>query len=95
MVGKIISIFDISIEVVLSSNEVKVGDILELEGNSKYRFEVVEINNISATCVSLGSTHGLRKGSDIKKIASSLQIEYSDKILGRLFNSYGDVIDKK
>ena len=30
MVGKIISIFDISIEVVLSSNEVKVGDILEL-----------------------------------------------------------------
>ena len=30
MVGKIISIFDISIEVVLSSDNVKVGDILEI-----------------------------------------------------------------
>ena len=96
VVGKVISIFDISIEVILSNTDVSIGDILEVEdGKKEYRFEVVEINNISATCVSLGSTHGLRKGSDIKKIASSLQIEYSDKILGRLFNSYGDVIDKK
>ena len=65
MVGKIISIFDISIEVVLSSNEVKVGDILELEGNSKYRFEVVEISNTSATCISLDSTRGLKKGANV------------------------------
>ena len=89
VVGKVISIFDISIEVILSNTDVSIGDILEVEdGKKEYRFEVVEINNISATCVSLGSTHGLRKGSDIKKIASSLQIEYSDKILGRLFTIF-------
>ena len=35
-VGKIISIFDISIEVVLDSNDIKVGDIIEA-------YEIVEI----------------------------------------------------
>ena len=96
VVGKVISIFDISIEVILSDSNVSIGDILEVEQNDvKYQFEVVEINNISATCVSLDSTRGLKKGSDIKKVSSSLEIEFSDKILGRLFNSYGDAIDKK
>ena len=32
-VGKIISIFDISIEVILDSNEVKIGDILQVKDN--------------------------------------------------------------
>lgn len=95
MVGKIISIFDISIEVVLSSNEVKIGDILELEGNSKYRFEVVEISNTSATCISLDSTRGLKKGANVVVASHGINVEYSDKILGRIFNSYGIPIDKK
>ena len=93
-VGKIISIFDISIEVVLSSNEIKVGDILEVEGDSKYRFEVVEISNTSATCISLESTRGLKKGTSVSKVSSGINVEYSDKILGRIFNSYGNPIDK-
>jgi len=96
VVGKVISIFDISIEVILSDSNVSIGDILEVEQNGeKYQFEVVEINNISATCVSLYSTCGLKKGSEIKKVSSSLETEYSDKILGRLFNSYGETIDKE
>ena len=31
--GKIISIFDISIEIVLSNKDIKVGDILEVKDN--------------------------------------------------------------
>ena len=58
-IGKIITINDISVEIILSSNDIKIGDILEVEGNNKYVFEVVEINNISATCISLYSTRGL------------------------------------
>lgn len=96
VVGKVISIFDISIEVILSDPNVSIGDILEVESkDEKYQFEVVEINNISATCVSLYTTRGLKKGSDIKKVSSSLETEYSDKMLGRLFNSYGETIDKE
>ena len=62
-IGKIITINDISIEIILSNTSIKIGDILEIEGNSKYIFEVVEINNISATCLSLYSTRGLEKGA--------------------------------
>ena len=94
-VGKIISIFDISVEVVLNSNDVKIGDILEVEGNSNYRFEVVEISNTTAMCISLGTTRGLRKGSSVFVSSNGINIEYSDKILGRVFNSYGAPIDKQ
>lgn len=92
-IGKIITINDISVEIILSSNDIKIGDILEVEGNNKYVFEVVEINNISATCISLYSTRGLQKGSIVIKKNDGLEVEYSDKILGRVFDSYGDVID--
>lgn len=62
-VGKIIKISDISIEIILSSTNIKIGDILKVEGDTeeKYLFEVVEVNNISATCVSLYSTRGLQR----------------------------------
>lgn len=92
-IGKIITINDISIEIILSSNDIKIGDIIAVQDNPKYLFEVIEINNISATCVSLYSTRGLQKGSIVVKKAGELEVEYSDKILGRVFNSYGDVID--
>ena len=92
-IGKIITINDISVEIILSSNDIKIGDILEVEDNNKYVFEVVEINNISATCISLYSTRGLQKGSIVTKKSDGIEVEYSDKILGRVFDSYGDVID--
>ena len=95
VVGKIISIFDISVEVILSDSSIKIGDILVLQNDNKYSFEVVNINNISATCISLGTTRGLKKGANVVKKADGIEIEYSDKILGRVFNSYGDAIDNK
>lgn len=93
VVGKIISIFDISIEVILNSNTVKIGDILTTQDDRKYTFEVVTINNVSATCISLDSTRGLQKGASVIKLSDGLEFEYSDKILGRIFNSYGVPID--
>ena len=95
VVGKIITIFDISVEVILSDNSVKIGDILVLTDDDSYSFEVVSINNISATCISLGTTRGLKKGSEVKKQSEGIMIEYSDNILGRVFNSYGILIDNK
>jgi len=94
VVGKIISIFDISIEVILNSDTVKIGDILATE-DKKYTFEVVTINNVSATGISLDSTRGLQKGASVIKVSDGLDFEYSDKILGRIFNSYGVPIDNK
>jgi len=93
VVGKIISIFDISIEVILSSDTVKIGDILTTQDDKSYSFEVVTINNVSATCISLDSTRGLQKGVPVIKVSEGLEFEYSDKILGRIFNSYGVPVD--
>ena len=95
VVGKIISIFDISVEVVLSSDDVKIGDILEVENDNNYRFEVVEISNTSALCISLESTRGLKKGASVIVVSHGISVEYSDKVLGRVFNSYGNPIDRQ
>ena len=93
VVGKIISIFDISIEVILNSDTVKIGDILTTQEGKDYSFEVVTINNVSATCISLGSTRGLQKGASVIKKSEGIEFEYSDKILGRVFDAYGNPID--
>lgn len=95
VVGKIIAIIDISVEVILSDDSIKIGDILVVDNNQDYQFEVVSINNISATCISLHSTRGLKKGTEVVKASEGVLFEYSDQILGRVFDSYGKVIDDK
>ena len=94
-VGKIISIFEISIEVVVNDNSLKIGDILEVKGNSKYRFEVIEVTNTTALCISLNSTRGLKKGSIVIKVDDGLTMEYSDALMGRMFDAYGEILDEK
>lgn len=94
-VGKIISIFEISAQVVVSDNTIKIGDVLEAVDNSKYRFEVIEITNTTALCISLNSTRGLKKGTIVKKVDDGLKMEYSDALMGRIFDAYGEVLDNK
>ena len=94
--GKIISIFEISIELVIEENaDLKTGDILEVIDEPKYQFEVIEISNTTALCISLNSTHGLKKGSYVRKISEGIQMEYSKAIMGRIFDAYGQVLDDK
>ena len=94
-VGKIISIFEISVEVVVSDNTIKIGDVLEAKDNSKYRFEVIEITNTTALCISLNSTRRLKKGTIVKKVDDGLKMEYSDAMMGRVFDAYGELLDNK
>ena len=95
IVGKIISIFDVKVEVVLSNSDIKIGNILALVDDEEKKFEVVEISNTSATCISLSNNRGLRKGAEVKLVANDITVEYSDKIFGRMYNSFGDAIDGK
>ena len=46
-------------------------------------------------CISLGSNYGLKKGSSLKLYSKHIEIEYSDKINGRMFDSFGGLIDGK
>lgn len=93
-VGRIIGISDLNVRVVLLENEVKIGDILECKvGKKLHRFEVVEIDSNVATTIPFESVIGLKKGMELDLSKDGLAIEYSDKILGKVFNAYGDLID--
>lgn len=93
--GKIIGVSDLKIKVLLSKNNTKIKDILyyEDEQKIKHRFEVVEIETNIAIAIPFESVHGVKKGIDLYIEDGGLQIEYSNEILGKMFNSYGDIIN--
>ncbi len=95
-IGKIIEISELNVKVLLYTQEVEIRDILrcEFEGQT-YRFEVVEIDSNIAISVPFKSVNGLKKGLDVDLEEGGLQIEYSDKILGKIYDSYGNIINRE
>lgn len=93
-IGKIIGISELNVKVLILENNIKIGDILacNIDG-SLHRFEVVEIDSKFAKTIPFETVRGLKKGIELEKIEGGLSIEYSDEILGRVFNAYGDLID--
>lgn len=94
-VGKIIGVSDLNVKILLSDNNLKIRDVVffEDEQKVKHRFEIVEMETNFAVAVPFTSVQGVRKGIDLELEPGGLQIEYSDKILGKMFNSYGTLID--
>ncbi len=97
MVGKIISISDINVKIFFDiMSDIKLNDILiASNGEKSYKFEVVELSGNIVTAIPLSSVIGLKRGLNVIRNSDGLKIEYSDKILGRVFNSYGEVIDSE
>lgn len=95
MIGKIVAISDINVSIFADySQEVKIGDILYTEVQDKiYRFEIVEVKNNTITTIPFSSVIGLKRGLPVYPLKKGLSIEYSKEILGRVFNSYGELID--
>ena len=95
MVGTIVAVSDLSVKVLLEdANSVSIGDVLIADYNNyKYKFEVVEIDGDVAKTISFENVMYLRKGIPLYKSEENLSIEYSDNILGRVFDSYGNLID--
>ena len=95
-VARIISISDINVKVLLLEENIHIRDVLFFEKEGKrHRFEVVEIHQDTAYTVPFESVHGIKKGILLEKEEEGLAIQYSDEILGKMFNSYGDLIDSK
>lgn len=95
MIGKIISINDNIIEVVLSDNNVSIGNILCLESNENVLFKVVEISNTSLKCIPYKKPIDIKKGSTVKKYSDTLEVEYSKKVFGRIMDSVLMPIDEE
>ena len=95
-VARIISISDINVKVLLLEENIHIRDVLFFEKEGKrHRFEAVEIHQDTAYTVPFESVHGIKKGILLEKEEEGLAIQYSDEILGKMFNSYGDLIDSK
>ena len=95
MVGKIISISDINVKIFFDiMSDLKIHDILVTSTETKtYKFEIVELSGNVVTAIPLSGVIGLRRGLNVILNSDGLKIEYTDSILGRVFNSYGEIID--
>ncbi|MBQ3510987.1 MAG: F0F1 ATP synthase subunit beta [Bacilli bacterium] len=96
-IGRIISISELNVKIFLDDDvKVSIKEILETTCNGNvYRFEVVSIDENIVTTIPFDSVIGLKRGLNVVKHSDNLDIEYSDKAIGRVFNSYGEAIDGK
>ncbi|MCD8333290.1 MAG: hypothetical protein LUB60_04075, partial [Clostridiales bacterium] len=93
-VGRTISVSDLNVSVLLTGKRVKNREILIIyKGETEYRLEVFEVEGSTAFCIPLTNVSGLTRGLDVYTTGQALTIEYSDKILGRVYDSYGRPID--
>ena len=71
-----------------------IGDILTANyHDTTFKFEVVEVTGNIAKTIPFENVMYLKKGVQIYPSKEKLSIEYSDQILGKVFNSYGELID--
>lgn len=91
-IGKIIAVSNLKVEILLESNDIRIKDIVkEVDGNR--RFEIAELMGGKAFAIPFDHVKGIKRGTDVKLVEGGLQMQYSDEILGKVFNSYGKTID--
>lgn len=96
-IGKIISISELNISILIGDEmKVKYHDVLCAKIERRVvDFEVLEINDNIVSAIPFGTVRGLKKGLDVYLKEGGLQIQYSDEILGKVFNAYGELIDNE
>ena len=96
MIGNIIEISSLHVKVFLTSNDVKVRDVLKTYHDDKvYRFEVQDINGTIASAISFQKNDGLKRGLEVELEPNGIQAEYSEEALGKLFDSFGNIMDNQ
>ncbi|MBQ7925279.1 MAG: F0F1 ATP synthase subunit beta [Lachnospiraceae bacterium] len=96
VVGRIMSVSELNVTVLIYEEKIKIHDILYTYSKGrKIAFEVAEEEGKVVSAIPFQSVVGLKKGLEVYKAESGLEIEYSDEILGKVFDSYGNLIDGK
>ena len=96
MIGNIIEIISLHVKLFLTSNDVKVRDVLKTYHDDKvYRFEVQDINGTIASAISFQKNDGLKRGLEVELEPNGIQAEYSEEALGKLFDSFGNIMDNQ
>lgn len=94
-IGKIVAVSDLNVEVFLKQEGlVQNRDVVyTLLNGEKRRFEVSEVKGNTAFTIPFDSVMGLKKGMEVLWESDGLTIQYSDEILGKVFDSYGNLLD--
>ena len=93
-VGKILTISELNVQILLNEEKVKYRDILYTSFKGKeILFEVTEEDGHIVSAVPFQSVIGLKKGMEVYKKDSTLKMQYNDEILGKVFDAYGSTID--
>lgn len=94
-VGRIISVSELNLKIVIEEGvKIKQHDVLFCQiPRRTLDFEVVEVNDNIVSAIPFGIVNGLQKGLDVFLREGSISIQYNDEILGKVFNSYGSLID--
>ena len=94
-IGKLVSISNMRVEILLDECKIKPRDIVMAEYQGKeYRFEISSVAGNIATAIPFDSVNGLKRGLDVNSQEGGLSIQYSDEILGKVFDSYGGLLDE-
>lgn len=95
VIGKIVAVSELSVSILVDEDvKIKRQDVLYcIHKDVESDFEVMEIRGNMITAIPFGSVVGLKKGLDIYSRENGLAIEYSDEMLGKVFDSYGNLID--
>ena len=97
--GKLIQIIGPVVDVEFAEGSVlpKVYDALEMKnGEEKLVAEVHQhLGGNRVRAVSMGTTDGLRRGTEVVATGAPISVPVGKEVLGRMFNVLGDAIDGK
>lgn len=95
LVGKIISVSELNVSILIETGmKINLHDVLIVHDHDRENeFEVQEIRNDIVSAIPFDNVKGLKKGLDVYFKQGGIQIQYNDEILGKVFNSYGALID--
>lgn len=96
-VGRITRIKNFIVEVTYSgNNKPKEKDILYLKDDNRFLFEVYKSLDFDKfLCISLNKSSKLYRGMEVVNTYSPLKIPVGEKILGRVIDVFGNVLDSK
>jgi F-type H+-transporting ATPase subunit beta len=93
-IGKIISVSNLSVSILLNDSRLAPRScVYAPRAGGQTLFEVAGVEGSVAKAIPLSNVNGLKKGTDVYLREGGLSIEYSDAVLGKVFNSFGELID--
>lgn len=71
----------------------RVGQVFTLEGHAEVKLEVIGVENSDILILVNLSEHNFKQNDQVYSRGETLQLPIGNEILGRVFNSFGQVID--